>query len=454
MRLGLMLIALLLPGVVTGEAVNTPDDKFIADHQSRLLALRERAATIDAMTLERFRTVLPSIMRQNELDMWVIIAREYNEDPVMKTMLPAKWLSARRRTILVFHDAGEGQPLERLAVVKYAIGNLFERAWDEDAFPDQYTALANLIAQRDPDRIGINMSPNYGLADGLSATEHRLLSKALPEKYQNRLVSAQGVAVGWLETRADTEMTYYPELVKLGHALIARAFSNEVVTPGETTTDDVEWWLRKQTAALALSNWFHPTVSLQRANATKGEDFSSKDEADIILPGDLLHVDFGMKYLTLHSDQQQHAYVLRAGESKAPAALQDALATGNRLQDIFTANFRLGVTGNHVLKVSRKQAIEEGIKPMIYTHPIGFHGHAAGTTLGMWDAQQGVPVSGDYPLHANTAYSIELNAAVDIEAWGGDVRIMLEEQAFFDGDSVHYLDDRQTSFHLIRSEKQ
>ena len=128
----------------------------------------------------------------------------------------------------------------------------------------------------------------------------------------------------------------------------------------------------------------------------------------------MLHVDFGLVYLRLHSDQQQHGYILKAGETDAPDYLKKAFKNANRLQDIFTANFALGRTGNEVLKLSREQAIQEGIKPAIYTHPIGYHGHAAGTTLGMWDSQGGVPVQGDYPLHYDTAYSIELNAATFI----------------------------------------
>ena len=129
-------------------------------------------------------------------------------------------------------------------------------------------------------------------------------------------------------------------------------------------------------------------------------------------------MDFGITYLRLNTDTQQHFYVLKPGETEVPSYLVDAFDRGNRLQDIFTNNFEEGRTGNEVLAMSRAQAIEEGIKPSIYTHPIGYHGHAAGTTLGMWDSQGGVPGTGDYPLHLNTAYSIELNAASYIEEVG------------------------------------
>ena len=420
--------------------------------QTSLLSLKDRAQLRDKVVNDRLTTMLPALMRRQGIDMWVLIAREYNEDPVLKTMLPSSWESARRRTMLVIFDDEESNNTEYLAVARYNVGEVFEKAWDPDNQPYQYQALAEIIKQRNPGKIGINQSLHFGLADGLTHTEYTLLTDALDASLRSRLVSAEYLSVAWLETRTKTEMEIYPTLVAKGHELIARAFSNEVVTPGETTTQDIEWWLKEQSQALKMDNWFHPSVSLQRPDASKDNDFSSKSTSSVIQPGDLLHVDFGLTYLGLNSDQQQHAYVLKPGESQAPAALVRALEKGNRLQDILMSHFKLGRTGNDILAMSRQQAIEEGITPTIYTHPIGTHGHAAGTTIGMWDSQSGVPVGGDYPMQKNTAYSIELNAAVPMPDWGGDIRIMLEEEAFFDGKQVKFMDGRQTRFHLIRSE--
>lgn len=244
----------------------------------------------------------------------------------------------------------------------------------------------------------------------------------------------------------------YPQICRIAHDIIAEAFSNKVIQPGVTTTDDVVWWMREKVRELKLVTWFHPTVSVQRKDPESIDhlrSFSSRPQKNVILPGDLLHVDFGITYLRLNTDTQQHAYVLKPGETDAPEYLKKALQRGNRLQDIFTSKFEEGKTGNAVLKESREQAMAEGIKPSIYTHPIGYHGHAAGTTLGMWDAQQGVPVNGDYPLHLSTAYSIELNAATQIEEWDKEIRIMLEEEAYFDEQGVNYIDGRQEEFLLI-----
>jgi hypothetical protein len=143
--------------------------------------------------------------------------------------------------------------------------------------------------------------------------------------------------------------------------------------------------------------------------------------------------------------------VLKPGETDAPEYLKKALASGNRLQDILTGQFALGKSGNEVLAASRAQAIREGIVPSIYTHPIGFHGHAAGTTIGMWDMQQGVPHNGDYTLHYKTAYSIELNATVKITEWNKEIQIKLEEDGYFDESGFRYIDGRQKSLLLVQS---
>ncbi|MDH3733523.1 MAG: aminopeptidase P family protein [Gemmatimonadota bacterium] len=418
-----------------------------------VLPLREQAAIVDGWLETRMETVAPLVMRREGVDLWIIAAREYNEDPVIETMLPATWMAARRRTVLVLYDRGEGRPLERLAVARYDIGP-FPRAWDPEEQPDQWARVAELIAERDPSRISVNRSETFALADGLTGTEYDQLMAALPPMYRERVQPAERLAIGWLETRTPEEMEVYPQIVRIAHRIIAEGFSARVVQPGVTTTEDVVWWYRERIRGLGLETWFQPSVSVDRwrsADEARGEgDFSARPEENVIRPGDLLHVDFGITYLRLNTDTQQHAYVLRPGEKSAPKGLRDALAVGNRLQDALTDNFVAGRPGNEILSAALARAEAEGIDATIYTHPIGFHGHAAGPTIGLWDQQGGVPGRGDYPLFPNTAHSIELNAAVAIPEWGGQVvRIMLEEDAFFDGQSTWYIDGRQTELWLI-----
>ena len=412
-----------------------------------VLTQREQAKVIDDILEDRLRQLLPALMRREGFDMWVIISREYNEDPVIRTMLPATWLAARRTTMLLAFDPGMGKELEYLAVARYDVSKVFKRAWDPDANPDQWAQLGKIIAERKPKKIGINKAEHYGHADGLTANDYENLVRVLPKELKANLASAEKLAVSWLESRTEKEMVVYQQICRIAHQIIAEGFSDKVIQPGVTTTEDVVWWYREKIKEMKLDTWFHTSVSVQR---NESDAITMKrPQPLIILPGDLLHVDFGITYLRLNTDTQQHAYILRAGETEAPEYLRKAFTKGNALQDYLTTNFKEGKTGNQILADARKQALDNGITPSIYTHPIGLHGHAAGTTIGMWDMQGGVPGTGDYPLHLNTAYSIELNCSVPIAEWKKEVRIQLEEDGFFDATGFRYVDGRQTEIILI-----
>lgn len=425
---------------------------FLSFSQTPILPERERARVVDEILEDRFNNLLPQLMRREGIDMWIIISREYNEDPVMKTMLPSTWLSARRRTIMVFYDAGGDKPLEKLAIARYDVGNLLKGEWDINVQPNQWLALAKVIDDRNPKKIALNFSKDYGHSDGLTYTEHKEFMTALAEKQKAKIVSADRLAVAWLETRSEKEAAIYPIICRISHQIIEEAFSEKVIHPGITTTDDVVWWMRQKVTDLGLETWFHPTVDIQRLDPESFDHlrtFSKRPSKQVIMPGDLLHCDFGITYLRLNTDQQQHAYVLRSGETDIPEYLKKAFMQGNRLQDILTSRFKVGTTGNKMLLESLEQAKKEGITGSIYSHPIGVHGHAAGPTIGMWDQQQGVPGTGDYPLFQNTAYSIELNAAVEIPEWKKTIRIMLEEDGYFDANGFRYLDGRQKEMFTI-----
>ena len=423
--------------------------------QSQVLAERERSKVIDEILGERFNELLPELMDRTGIDMWVIISREYNEDPVLRTMLPGTWLNARRRTILVFYRDKAKDSIEKLAIARYNIGDNIESAWNKEEQPDQWQALVDIIKDRDPEKIGVNISENFGIADGLVKTDFDEFKEALPQEFEDRIVSAEDLAVGWIETRTLREMVLYSSLVEITHDIIAEAFSADVIQPGITTTDDVVWWMRQKVTKMGLETWFHPTVDVQRSEQELVDHitaFSDDNGSMVILPGDLLHCDFGISYLRLNTDCQQMAYVLKEGEEKAPQFLEEAFQKGNQLQDILTSNFETGATGNEILKKSLQEAKEEGLNASIYTHPLGLYGHSAGPTIGMWDQQGGVPGTGDYPLFEDTVYAIELNTEVEIPEWQKSIRIMLEEAGYWGEEGFRYVNKRQNDLILIPSE--
>ena len=411
---------------------------------NEILPLREQAAVQDQWLKIRLDTLIPGLLERENMDMWIVICREYNEDPVIMSLLPAESMSARRRTILVF--ARSEDKVERLTLSRYGYEGFYEAAWDPDE-EDQLECLGRIVRERDPKRIGINASSTFAFGDGISHTEFQLVSDSLREPFASRLITAENLCVRWLERRIPGEITAYPRLIETGHQIIARAFSTEVIHAGITTTEDVVWWMRQTMQDAGLSAWFQPTIDIQ----APGQTYKDTENPRItIMPGDLLHCDMGFHYLGLATDQQQHAYVLRAGETDAPEGIRAALQDGNRLQDIHMAEMKVGRSGNDVLLSVLTKAKNEGIRPQIYTHPLGYHGHAAGPIIGLWDRQDGVPGVGDYPLYDDTIYSIELNVTKSVPEWGGqDVRIMLEEDAVLTGGEMRWLDGRQESFYLI-----
>jgi len=412
-----------------------------------ILNLRQQAKVIDEIQKDRLENLLPKLMKLHDVEMWVLITREYNEDPVVKTFLPPTWLNARRRTIIVF-SLKDGI-FKSAAITRYPFGKLIPSLWNKEKEPNQWKALSNYIEAQNPKNIAVNTSENYALADGLVRTDFDNFINVLPKKLTSKIISSEPLAVSWIETRTKREMILYKQLVSITHNIIKEAFSNQVITPGITTTDDLVWWLREKVRSLGLDTWFHPTVDVQRNESSDLYSFDGKSKFDIILPGDLLHCDFGISYLTLNTDCQQLAYVLKRGEKNAPEELIKALKDGNTVQDFLTNNFVLGKTGNHILKIALNQSKKAGYKPQIYTHPLGVFGHSAGTTFGMWDAQNGVPGSGEHPLQLETVYAIELNTKVYINGWNKEIRIMLEEAGYFGSEGFNYVNGRQTKLILV-----
>lgn len=397
---------------------------------------------MDRWLQQRLDAVLPLLMDRADVDTWIVAAREYHEDPVFRALLPGSWLSARRRTILVFHRTASG--VRCLAVAPYPVGTAYEPVWDPRQ-ESQWAALHRTVAERDPRQIGVNVSATFALADGMSVTEHQLTLEALGT-YADRVVPAETIAIGLLETRLPEEIETAHELNALAHQVIAEAFSSDVVEAGQTTGLDVAWWIQQRFHDLGVPPWFLSTVDIQRGGAELGD---VPDDA-VIQRGDLLHCDVGLTSARLHTDTQQNAYVLPKGEAGPPAGLVEALAVGNHMQDLTVTEFARGGTGNEILQRSRAAAAAAGIEADVYSHPVGLHGHAAGPTIGLWDNQGSVPGSGDYPVYADTIYALELCTYCSVAEWGGQrVRMALEQGIAVTGGGVDYLDRRQTTLHLI-----
>jgi Xaa-Pro aminopeptidase len=415
-----------------------------------ILPERERARIMDDWLKWRLDNILPDLMRREGIDLWLVMSNEPDPGPVYFTLLPATSLYVVRTSILMFHDRGKGLGVERLSGGSIGSGAGYTQTWLDRKTKTQFESLAETIKKLDPKKIGIETSPLWGYGDHLTAGLKDKLVAALGPEYSKRLVSADRLCVGWLETRSPQELSVYRHICGISHDIIADFFSNKVIVPDVTTTEDVEWWFRQRVRDLGLDPWFHPSIDIARS---KKEDAKYKDK-DVIRRGDLLHCDIGINYLGLHTDMQWSAYVLQAGETDAPAGLKAALDNANRTADILMAEVREGRTGNEVVDATMKKGEAEGLRPLIYTHPIGVYGHAAGPPIdarATESAPEGSRRRGEYPLFLNTLYSIEFSATTRVPEWDNqDVRIGFEDDAIFTKEGCRFADGRQRSLLLIR----
>jgi Xaa-Pro aminopeptidase len=424
--------------------------------------LREQAEVQQEWLRLRLERVLPRLMREHGVGMWIVPVREYNEDPVFRALVSPTTRAARRRTIYVFCDRGAERGVERIAIGGTSQGGLYRVVRDpaaqlgaagatqrlaEPFGPEQWTLLPPIVEQCDPRTIAVNISHTHAFADGLTAGEWEQLREVLPPRYRERVVRGELLPLQYLEERLPEMLPTYVEMQRLVHRIIAEAFSERVITPGTTRTQDVVWWMRQRVNDLGLDDWFQPSVSVQRRGVEMGDSTNP-----VILRGDVLHTDFGITALGLNTDTQHMGYVLRPGEIDAPPGMYAALRNANRLQDLLLEEMVPGRSGNEVLHRTRQRMRAEGIDGTVYTHPVGDHGHGAGPLIGLWDRQEGVPGRGDVPLRPNTWFSIELQATTPVPEWGGQpVRMALEEEAHLDAEGRrHWVLARQERFHLVR----
>jgi hypothetical protein len=423
--------------------------------------LREQADIRQDWLAARLERVLPRLMREHGVQMWIVPVREYNEDPVFFSLVSPTTMAARRRTIYVFFDRGQ-TGIERIAIGGTSQGGLYAVVRDPAATvgtagttrraaepfgPEQWTLLTRVVGERDPATIAVNVSHTHAFSDGLTVGEWDGLRQALGEKYAARVVRRELLPLQYVEERLPEMLPKYREMQTVVHRIIATAFSDQVITPGRTRTEDVVWWMRQRVNDLGLGDWFQPSVSVQRRGVEMGDSANP-----VIVRGDVLHCDFGITALGLRTDTQHMGYVLREGESGPPAGLTAALGRSNRLQDILLEEMEPGRTGNQVLERALERMRAEGIDGSIYTHPIGDHGHGAGPLIGLWDRQDGVPGRGDVPLRPNTWFSIELQATTPVPEWNGQpVRMAQEEEAYLDAEGHRqWVLRRQDSLHLVK----
>lgn len=407
----------------------------------KVYSLKKQYQILNDILKERLDDVLPQLMRETNIELWLVICQEYNEDPIFESLTPANYPNARRLSILAFLEKDGISKRYNLGMPDPSLSEYYTQGWQRDK-QSQFEAVNELIKQYQPKSIGLNYSKTFAYCDGLSTGLHQILLENLLDEYKTKLVSAENLGIRFLETRSKLEMQYFPIVVELADKIINKAFSQEVIIPGITTCEDVQWFMKEQVNSLGLSYWFEPTIDLQRKEGMLGEK-------TVILKGDLLHCDFGIKYLGLCSDTQRLAYVLTGNDDLILKELNDGLKENNRFQDIVVDLLKVGKSGNEVFLEALNQAKEEGIKAMLYSHPLGGFGHGAGPTIGLFNDQKPQPIKGDLLINDNTGYALELNTKRYISSYALDTFFFTEESILLKDNEVIYLGKGRDKLILI-----
>lgn len=406
----------------------------LLDKQKDIYPLRKQYEIRDEILKDRLENLMPKLLKECGVDMWLVICREYNEDPVYKSLTPSLVKTASRLSCLAFSIDREGRyEAINLGRPNGRLSPYYRHAYTTKE--NQYDVIARVIKEKNPEKVAVNISEISGQADGMS----KFIWDNLYERLGDMLVPDGTMAIRWLETRTEMEMELLPEIYRIAADILREAYSLDVITPGVTTTTDVEYYIMQRINDMGLQAWFAPDVDVQRKGCP-GQRMSDT----VIEKGDIIHTDWGIEYMGLHTDSQRLGYLLKDGEAEIPAGILKGFATGNRFQDIVRENYVTGLTGNEIFARSMNQAKAEGIRPMLYTHPIGYYGHGAGPTIGLWDNQGFVPGAGEVKLYDDTCYALELNVTYSVPEWDGqDVAFYMEETITFTGGKTCFNDDRR-----------
>ena len=414
----------------------------------KLRSQREQADVREQWLKKRLGSLLLPMMKRHGIEMWIVVNEEFHSDPVTPHIVPPIPIVGRR-DLFIFIDRGER--IERVAVLRYAEERLKNHYTmllpPRDKFGEE---LKKLVDERNPKTIALNMGGTRGQQSGLTHDGYKFLADTLGVENEKKFVSAANLLLEFFDTRLPEELEHYRTAVLATDVITRRAFSNEVIKPGKTTAGDVRWWMMQQLNDLGVDTWFQPDLRIQRQAAetgTTGQFLSTANESDVLMPGDLIHVDFGLNYMGLSTDWQKHAYILKPGERDAPAGLKAALKNTNLLQDIMFGVARSGMTGSEVYQASMAECKKQNITCMIYSHPLGTHGHGLGPSIDF----RGNVGGGANKILPGSYMSIELNTSTTGPEWNNQrVTIMAEDDAYMTETGYKFFRPRQTEFYLIR----
>ena len=409
--LALVALALSAPALASGEA-------------------QKRWERMNQIRQEKFDLVLPEVMRENNVDMWITVNREGFDDPLTEDFGKGY---VGNYGYYVFTDRG-GDRIER-AILGVGTALVEDNgAYDIIGSADE---LKDFVEARDPGSIALNYARNIGAADGLSHTSYQKLTEELGPTYAERFVSAEKLASDFRSRRVASEIAAFAWAGEMSRNIAERAFSNEVITPGKTTLADVAWWMREQ----QFENNLGTSFGMPSVYITGPDGFVALSNDHVIQRGDFLAIDWGVGYLNFYTDIKRHAYVLQEGETHLPESIQKAFDNGREVRTILKNNIKAGKTAGDTYDLLVEKINDAGftfmetfnqptddpalIDIIIGCHSVGNLGHGIGPSIAWFN-----PERMTYMIHPTNLFSIELFAYTAIPEWAGKkLRIPLEDDA-------------------------
>ncbi len=442
-----LVTAALFASLATPVAAQKPDAT-----SPPLLPWSQQIAIREGWLTQRHAALLP-MMRAHGIAMWIVATEEFHDDPLAAHVAPPRPYVGNR-DFFVFVDAADAG-LKRIAITGYTEESLtafFEAG--EPAPAD--TRLKQLVEQYTPKTIGLGIGGSRGMTRSLTHDSYTFIVKAIGDVYAARIVSAQDLIEEYADTRLPDEMPHYRTAVELTEALTRRALSSEVIHPGRTTVGDVRRWLYDALWAHGVRSWFQPDLRVQRAGsaaATSRGFLAVAPESLVIERGDVVHLDFGISYMGFDTDWQKMAYVLNDDESDVPEGLKAAMRNTNTLQDaLMRTHSRPGRLAADVYTDTMAEMKTKRIEAMIYSHPIGLHGHGLGASIDFRATQRtDIAQQAQKRLRLGSYISIELNTATPVSEWGGQkVFVMMEDDAHLTAQGWEFFRPRQEQWYLVR----
>ncbi|MFW6119974.1 MAG: M24 family metallopeptidase [Petrotogales bacterium] len=393
----------------------------------------------EEMLKKRLNELLPELMKKTGSDMWIIIGNENHLDPVMPTVLPEN-TDLGRLTIIVF--CSYENKLERHVISRFFTeSNDFYIASFDENYVDEWDCLKKIVDRCKPGNILLNYSENVTLADGLTHSNFKKLSRTL-ESYSNKFESSEELAIMWLNIQTNIDLEVYKAVVKKTEEIINNIFINSFIS--EISTEELEHRLSKKAEEYGMNVWYNK-VDFQR----EGNNLLFNKGS--IKRGDLIHCDFGIRHLGISSDIQKLFYLPKEDENVTPRSFNVLLEQAHQLQDIVSAGLSKGCTGDEVLNNALNQMKKKDINGRVYTHPLGYYGHGSVPIIGRYNQQKKVPIEGNYLAYDNTFWAIELCVIGNIPEWNNQrVHILVEDSAILFDNKIHFISERQQSIALLK----